>query len=283
MGRVIAIANQKGGVGKTSTTVNLGVGLARQGNKVLLIDADAQGNLTKHLGWTPGLIDKSLANLYDQALNDKDIKVDETILHHQEGVDLIPGNMALSATEMNLVSSFAREISFKNIIQEVKDRYDYIMIDSNPSLGMLVINSFIASDSVIIPVQAEPLPLDGMAYVTDTIGRVKKYYNPSIDIEGVLITMVDKRTNLSKEIPEEIKKGCEKYGIYVFDTQIPANVKLKEASGKGVSIFEYDNKSTGAEAYEKLSKEVESNARCMGLYREVSLRESLIEPGREGH
>ena len=201
MQKVIAIANQKGGVGKTTTTVNLGIGLARQGKKVLLIDADAQGNLTDSLGWNePDKLPVSLASIMTKVIQDEPFEPDEGILHHAEGVDLMPANIELSAMEVSLVNTMSREIVLRNYLSEVKHKYDYVLIDCMPSLGMITVNALAAADSVIIPVQAHYLPAKGMAQLLQTINRVKKNINPSLKIDGVLLTMVDARTNFAKDV-----------------------------------------------------------------------------------
>lgn len=201
MPKVIALANQKGGVGKTTTTVNLGIGLARQGKKVLLIDADAQGNLTDSLGWNePDKLPVSLASIMTKIIQDEPFELDEGILHHAEGVDLMPANIELSAMEVSLVNTMSREIVLRNYLSEVKHKYDYVLIDCMPSLGMITVNALAAADSVIIPVQAHYLPAKGMAQLLQTINRVKKNINPSLKIDGVLLTMVDARTNFAKDV-----------------------------------------------------------------------------------
>ena len=238
--KTIAICNQKGGVGKTTTTVNLGVGLAMQGKKVLLIDADPQGDLTTCLGW------KDTDNL--------------GILHHDEGVDLVPANLELSAMEFNLVNAMSRETALRNYLSEVKDKYDYILIDCMPSLGMVTINALSAADSVIIPVQAQYLPAKGMTQLVQTISRVKKRINPNLKIDGMLLTLVDSRTNLAKSTVEALR---ENFGnqIKMYRTYIPIAVKAAETSSKGKSIFAYEPGSTVSKAYTEFTKEVLADGR----------------------
>ena len=218
MTKVIALANQKGGVGKTTTTVNLGIGLARHGKKVLLIDADAQGNLTDSLGWNePDKLPVSLATVMSKVITEEPIEPNEGILHHAEGVDLMPANIELSAMEVSLVNTMSRESVLRNYLNELKDKYDYVLIDCMPSLGMITVNALAAADSVIIPVQAHYLPAKGMSQLLQTIGRVKKNINPNLKIDGALITMVDSRTNFAKEISSLLR---DNYGdkLRVFKT-----------------------------------------------------------------
>ena len=256
MTKVIALANQKGGVGKTTTTVNLGIGLARQGKKVLLIDADAQGNLTDSLGWNePDKLPASLATIMSKVIMDEPISPDEGILHHAEGVDLMPANIELSAMEISLVNIMSREVVLRNYLSEVKGKYDYVLIDCMPSLGMITVNALVAADSVIIPVQAHYLPAKGMTQLLQTIGRVKKNINPSLKIEGALLTMVDNRTNFAKDIAYMLRNN---YGdkLRVFKTEIPLAIKAAETSAEGKSIYTHDAHGKAAAAYEALTKEV---------------------------
>ena len=261
MTKVIALANQKGGVGKTTTTVNLGIGLARHGKKVLLIDADAQGNLTDSLGWNePDKLPVSLATVMSKVITEEPIEPNEGILHHAEGVDLMPANIELSAMEVSLVNTMSRESVLRNYLNEVKDKYDYVLIDCMPSLGMITVNALAAADSVIIPVQAHYLPAKGMSQLLQTIGRVKKNINPNLKIDGALITMVDSRTNFAKEISSLLR---DNYGdkLRVFKTEIPLAIKAAETSAEGKSIYSHDAHGKAAAAYEALTKEVFSDGR----------------------
>ena len=252
MAKIIAIANQKGGVGKTTTTVNLGIGLARQDKRVLLIDADAQGNLTDSLGWNePDKLSVSLATIMTKVIADEPNILDEGM----EGVDLVPSNIELSAMEVNLVNTMSREIVLRSYLNEVQDNYDYVLIDCMPSLGMITVNALAAADSVIIPVQAHYLPAKGMTQLLQTINRVKQKINPGLDIEGALITMADNRTNFSKDISYMLRHNfCAK--LRVFKTEIPLGIKAAETSVEGKSIYVYDPHGKVAAAYENLTKEV---------------------------
>ena len=256
MCRVIAIANQKGGVGKTTTTSNLGIGLAKQGKKVLLIDADAQGSLTASLGvQEPDRLEITLATIMSNIINDEEESPEYGILKHEEGIDFMPGNIELSGLETSLVNVMSRETVLRTYIEQQKDRYDYILIDCMPSLGMITVNSLTASDSVLIPVQAAYLPVKGMEQLITTICRVKKHLNSEIKFEGILISMLNARTNYAKDIMELIR---EYYGdaIPIFESKIPFSVKAAETSAAGVSIFTLDKKHPVAQAYEKLTEEV---------------------------
>ena len=249
--KTISVCNQKGGVGKTTTTVNLGVGLAMQGKKVLLIDADPQGDLTTCLGWqdTDGL-GITLATKLTMV----------GILHHEDGVDLVPANLELSAMEFNLVNAMSRETTLKNYLSQVKNRYDYVIIDCMPSLGMVTLNALSAADSVIIPVQAQYLPAKGMTQLVQTISKVKKYINPDIKIDGMLLTLVDSRTNLAKSTVEALRANFGNQ-IRMYRTQIPIAVKAAETSSKGKSIYAYEPNSTVSKAYAEFTKEVLADGR----------------------
>ena len=259
MCRVIAIANQKGGVGKTTTTSNLGIGLARQGKKVLLIDADAQGSLTASLGIRePDRLEITLATIMGNIINDEEIRSDYGILSHDEGVDFIPGNIELSGLETSLINVMSRETVLRTYIDSQRDNYDYILIDCMPSLGMITINVFTCADSILIPVQAAYLPIKGLEQLIKTIGKVKRQINQKLEIEGILLTMVDNRTNYAKDISNLL---IENYGskVHIFENSIPMSVRAAEISAEGVSIYKHDPNGKVASAYQSLTKEVLCN------------------------
>ena len=253
---VIAVCNQKGGVGKTTTVENLGIGLALEGKRVLLIDADPQGSLTIALGeQSPDDLGVTISDLMADAMESRETRKGEGILHHEEGVDFIPANISLSGLEVSLVNAMNREKILRQVIEPYRKDYDYILIDGMPSLGMLTINTLAASDSVLIPVQSQFLSAKGLEMLLQTVSKVKRQINPKLKIQGVLLTMVDQRTNYSREISGLIR---EAYGgkIKVFDTEIPRSVRAAEISAEGRSIFRHDTKGKVAEAYRALTKEV---------------------------
>lgn len=259
MCRVISVSNQKGGVGKTVTCVNLGIGLAREGKKVLLIDADPQGSLSISLGVQE--LDKlsySLATVMMNIINDEEIDVRKGIIHHEEGVDLMPGNIELSGLEISLIGVISRETILREYIDQVREIYDYIIIDCMPSLGMLTINALACADSVLIPVQAAYLPVKGLQQLIKTIGRVKRQLNPRLKFEGILLTMVDNRTNYAKDIAMQVYDAYST-SIKVFDVEIPMSVRAAEISAEGSSIYLYDPRGKAAFAYTSLIKEVMNN------------------------
>ena len=249
MGKIIAIANQKGGVGKTTTSVNLSSALGVLGKKVLLGDIDPQGNASSGVGVTE-LEDKN--TIYDILVDGVDIK--EAIIETEfQNLHLCPSDISLAGAEIELVALPDREYRFKNALKEIKNDYDYIIIDCPPSLGLLTLNVFVGADSVLIPIQCEYYALEGLSQLMNTIRMVKKALNPSIDIEGVLLTMFDARTNLSIQVVEEVKKY---YPKKVYTTVIPRNVRLSEAPSFGQPIDVYDKHSKGAHCYADLAKEV---------------------------
>ena len=247
MGKIISVANQKGGVGKTTTTVNLCTILAKRGKKVLLIDADPQGNATSGLG-----VEKEIEiSTYDILANDATIEqsLQDTAI---KILKVCPSNINLAGAEVELVSMMSREQRLREKLDEVKERFDYILIDCPPSLGLITLNAFTASDSVLIPVQCEYYALEGLGQLLNTINLVKKHLNKNIQIEGALLTMYDMRTNLSNQVVKEVKKY---FGHKVFKTVIPRNVRLSEAPSYGMPITEYDARSKGAKSYIKFAKE----------------------------
>ena len=247
MGKVISVANQKGGVGKTTTTINLCTILAKKGKKVLLIDADPQGNATSGLG-----VDKEIeVSTYDILANDATIEqsLQDTAI---KNLKVCPSNINLAGAEVELVSMMSREQRLKEKLEEIKDRFDYILIDCPPSLGLITLNAFTASDSVLIPVQCEYYALEGLGQLLNTINLVKKHLNKNIQIEGALLTMYDMRTNLSNQVVKEVKKYFDNK---VYKTVIPRNVRLSEAPSYGMPISVYDPRSKGAKSYEKFVKE----------------------------
>ena len=254
--KVIALTNQKGGVGKTTTAVNLGVCLSKQGKKVLLVDADAQANLTMSLGYPrPDDLPISLATIMQDIIDDKPFDVQKGILHHSEGVDLLPSNIELSGLEVRLINAISRERVLTACINEVKKNYDYVLIDCMPSLGMLTINALAAADSVVIPTQPHYLSAKGLELLLRSVSKVRRQINPHLRIDGILMTMVMPRTNISKEVTALVRSA---YGqnIKVFDAQIPHSIRAVEATAEGKSIFAYDKGGKVAVAYEQFGKEV---------------------------
>lgn len=249
MGKMISVGNQKGGVGKTTTTINLGASLADEGKKVLLVDSDAQGNATSGLGVSKTEVE---IDIYDILINEAPIQ-DVIVASSRENMDLVPASIQLAGAEVELSNMQHRETRLKKALDSVRDEYDYILIDCPPSLGHLTINAFTASDSVLIPVQCEYYALEGLSQLLNTVRLVQKHFNNQLKIEGVLLTMLDRRTNLGYEVVEEVKKYFHEK---VYETIIPRNVRLSEAPSYGLSIVDYDRQSLGAQTYRELAKEV---------------------------
>lgn len=249
MGKAIAIFNQKGGVGKTTTNINLGASLALKGKKVLMLDIDPQGNTTSGIGISKKDLDKTVYKL----LLEDDYDTREAILHtNVKNLDLIPASVDLAGAEIELVELEGREARLRKAISKVKDDYDFIFIDCPPSLGLLTINSLTAVESVLIPIQCEFYALEGVSQLVSTIELVRKNLNKNLEIEGVILSMFDGRTNLSIQVVQEVKKH---FGSKVYSTVIPRNIRLAEAPSFGMAITEYDPKSKGAEAYRDFAEE----------------------------
>lgn len=254
--KTIAIANQKGGVGKTTTTLSLGVALANNNKKVLVVDADPQANLTTYMGfYDEDNIPVTISTLIERYIDDEDINPEQAILHHQEGIDLIPSNLSLAMAESNLSNAMSREYAMRNCLSKLKSMYDYIIIDCMPSLSMVITNALAMADEVIIPVQSQYLSARGMGNLLKIISKVRKQINPDLKVGGILLTLVDSRTKLPTTIKEELK---ENYGniVKLYDTQIPCAVKTAESTSKGKSIYAYDKNSKVAQAYTNFAKEV---------------------------
>lgn len=254
--KIIAMTNQKGGVGKTTSTVNLGVGLAKEGKRVLLVDGDPQGSLTISLGINnPDGLSETLATSMLAEIHDMEIPADSGIIHHSEGIDLLPANIELSGVELSLFNAMSREMVMRNVLSRLKQSYDFILIDCMPSLGLMTINALAAADSVIIPSQANYLSTKGMNLLLRSISRVRKQINPNLRIDGILFTMVDSRTNNARSIISSMRTVAGD-SLKVFRTEIPRSVRAEEAAEKGKSIYLYDANGKVAQAYTSLTKEV---------------------------
>lgn len=256
MAVIYAVCNQKGGVAKTLTAVSLGIGLAREGKKVLLVDIDPQGSLTASLGYQqPDQMETTLADVLGGIIQDNPLPPDRAILHHEEGVDLIPANIELSGLEVTLVNTMSRETILREYIDLMRDAYDVIILDCMPSLGMLTINALAAADEVLIPVQAQYLSIKGLEQLMRTIAKVKRQINPKLSIRGIVVTMADMRTNYAKEIVELLHNTYDGH-IRIFESIIPLSVRAAETSAEGKSIYLHDPSGRVAKAYNELTKEV---------------------------
>ncbi len=256
MAKITAICNQKGGVGKTVTAVNLGIGLAREGKKVLLVDMDAQGSLTASLGYQrPDQMENTLATILGRIILDEPVSPGEGILHQAEAVDLLPANIELSGLEVTLVNTMSRERILRDYLNSVRDQYDVILLDCCPSLGMLTINALAAADQVLIPMQAHYLSIKGLEQLIRTISNVKRKINPGLEIAGILITMADLRTTYSREIIELLRNS---YGdkLRIFNSIIPQSIRAAETSAEGRSIYLHDPAGKVSAAYASLTREV---------------------------
>ena len=256
MARIYAICNQKGGVGKTVTAVSLGIGLAREGKRVLLVDVDAQGSLTASLGYrNPDQMEVTLATVMGQVIQDLPLQPGMGILHHSEGVDLLPANIELSGLEVTLVNTMSRETVLQECLRSVQEQYDVILLDCCPSLGMLTINALAAADQVLIPVQANYLSIKGLEQLLRTISKVRRQINPNLDIAGILVTMADMRTIYTRDVIDLLHTTYDGK-LKVFDSVIPASIRAAETSAEGRSIYLHDPAGKVSAAYAALTKEV---------------------------
>ena len=265
---ITAVTNQKGGVGKTTTTVNLGVALAMLGKKVLLVDGDPQGSLTISMGYRdPDNLPATLSKVMMAEIEEKSIPPNFGIIHHAEGIDLLPANIELSGVELSLFNAMSRELVLRTVLDRLRDQYDHILIDCMPSLGLMNINALAAADSVIIPLQPDFLSTKGLNLLLHSVARVRKQINPKLRVAGILFTMVDSRTNNAKAIISSLQKAVGN-SIRIFQTQIPRSVRAAEAAESGKSIFLHDKSGKVATAYAALAKEVTEHGR--DIYRSRS-------------
>jgi chromosome partitioning protein len=258
MSTVIALASQKGGVAKSASAVNLAMGLAREGKKVILIDTDPQGRAALSLGYKPDELPVTLASIMGKIIENKTVDLSEGIIHHHEqaySIDLVPANKQLSGIEASLANAMGKEQMLKAYLDGIKDQYDFVILDTPPWLGTLTINALVATDKVIVPVQANYLSLMGMEKLFETIVQVKRWFNPSLSVDGILVTMLDKRSNFAKEIVNLIHMT---YGgsLHIFESEIPLSVKMAECSAEGKSIYAHDPNGKAAQAYMQFTKEV---------------------------
>ena len=261
MCKVISICNQKGGTAKTATAVNLGIGLARKGKRVCLIDCDPQGSLSVYLGIPePDELEESLATVMKHIIQGDEYDLDEAMYQHSEGVDFIPGNIELSALELSLVTLMSREYVLKEFVDRLRERYDYLILDSMPSLGMLTINVLSCADSVLIPVESKYLSIKGLQQLIRSMGQIKRKINPELEFEGIVLTMVDNRTNDAKDTIEKLEENYGEY-IHIFNNRIPLTVRMAETTKLSKSIYAHDPCGKAAAAYEGLTEEVLANGK----------------------